>query len=67
MAITLRAARVNSNLSQAKAAEMLGVSKATLANYENGKTTPNTKVITLIEKSYGLSYDNIIFMPKKYD
>lgn len=66
MAITLKAARVNVNLSQDQAAKLLGISKATLANYEKGKTMPNTKIISKIENLYGLSYDDIIFLPRIY-
>ena len=38
--ITLAAARVNAGLSQQEAAKALGVSVATLQNYESGKTVP---------------------------
>ena len=66
MAITLKAARVNAGLKQKQAAEALGISEYTLSNYERGKSFPNVPVINEIEKLYGLSYDNIIFLPKDY-
>ncbi|MFR2614039.1 MAG: helix-turn-helix domain-containing protein, partial [Subdoligranulum sp.] len=38
--ISLAAARVNAGLNQQEAAKALGVSVATLQNYESGKTVP---------------------------
>lgn len=64
MAITLKAARVNKDLSQKKAAELLGISESTLFNYEKGKTFPPQPVIVKMEEVYGLSYNDIIFLPK---
>lgn len=64
MEITLKAARVNKGLSQKKAAELLGISESTLFNYEKGKTFPPQPVIVKMEEVYGLSYNDIIFLPK---
>lgn len=64
MAITLKAARVNANLTQAIAAEKLGVSCDTLINWENGKTFPNVPKIQLIEELYHVRYQDIIFSPE---
>ena len=36
--MTLKAARINRNLTQEEAAKMLEISTETLANYEQGKT-----------------------------
>ena len=58
---TLEAARVNSGLTQEKAAEMLGISKYTLINYETGKSYPNVPMIKKIEDLYGLEYKDIFF------
>lgn len=63
MAITLKAARVNKNLTQRQAAKMLGISESTLFNYEKGKTFPPQNVIARIENLYGLTYNDIIFLP----
>ena len=62
MAITLKAARVNKNLTRLKAAEILEISPDTLRNYENGKTFPNTAVIQKMETLYGLEYKDLIFL-----
>lgn len=63
MKLTLKAARVNKNLTQIEAAEMLGLSVDTLYNYENGRSFPNVQVIKRMESLYGLSYNDINFMP----
>lgn len=64
MAITLKAARVNKDLTQRQAAERLGISEATLFNYEKGKTFPPLDVIVKMENLYEWSYSDIIFLPK---
>ena len=63
MAITLKAARVNRNMTQSEAAEKLGISKDTLRNWEQGKSFPDVKAIKQIEALYGLSYNDISFLP----
>jgi len=63
MTMTLKAARVNINLTQVQAAELLGISKDTLYNYENGRSYPNVQIIKKIEEVYGLSYNDINFLP----
>lgn len=63
MAITLKAARVNANLTQPEAAEKLGVSTDTLRNWEKGKTFPNVQQIKNIEDAYGVSYNDLVFLP----
>lgn len=64
MAITLKAARVNKNLTQVEAAKLLGVSKDSLWNYENGRSFPDVRVVKKMEEVYGISYDNLIFLPR---
>jgi transcriptional regulator with XRE-family HTH domain len=63
MAITLKAARVNVGLTQKQAAEKLGISDNALWNYENGRSFPNVKVIKEMETVYGVSYNDLIFLP----
>jgi DNA-binding XRE family transcriptional regulator len=66
MQLTLKGARANAGLTQAKAAEKIGISKETLGNYENGKTFPNARVIEKMEEVYSVSYNDIIFLQKDY-
>jgi putative transcriptional regulator len=67
MAMTLKAARINAGLNQQKAAKMLGINVSTLSNYERAKSFPDVPTIKKIEKVYGVTYDDIIFLPKNYD
>lgn len=63
VAISLKAARVNANLTQECAAKRLGVSKGTLANYEMYKTIPSIEMAKKIAALYGLPIDGIVFLP----
>lgn len=63
MSITLRAARVNLGLNQKEAANLIGVSLSTLQNYEAGKSYPDVPIIERIEKVYGVTYGELIFLP----
>lgn len=57
--ITLAAARVNAGLNQQEAARALGVSVATLQNYESGKTIPQWSTVRKIEEVYHFPADYI--------
>lgn len=61
MAISMKAARVNANLTQTEAAEKLGISKNTLMNYEMRRTKPSVEMAENIAKLYGLPVYNIDF------
>lgn len=61
--ITLKAARINKNLSQKKAADALGVSNKTLWSWENGLSVPKADKIDAICELYEVPYDNLIFLP----
>ncbi|WP_287559075.1 helix-turn-helix transcriptional regulator [Dialister sp.] len=60
---TLKACRVNKRLTLKEAADRLGISEFTLGNYESGKTFPTVPIIARIERLYGISYNEIIFLP----
>lgn len=62
MAVTLKAARVNAELTQKEAAEKLGISKQTLANYEMYKTKPDIEMANKMVALYDLPVDAIIFL-----
>lgn len=64
MEISLSAARVNAGLDRKAAADKLGISPDTLANWENGITFPNVPQIMRIESLYGVSFADIKFIPK---
>lgn len=61
MAISMKAARVNANLTQTEAAEKLGISKNTLMNYEMRRTKPSVEMAEKIAALYGLAVYNIEF------
>ena len=61
--ITLEAARVNAGLTQKEVAEELKVSNKTVGSWEKGITFPAADKIDALCNLYGVSYDNIIFLP----
>ena len=66
MKFSLKAIRVNANMTQKEAAKKLGISRGTLANWENGRQFPDARHIAKIEKVYGIDYDRISFLPQNY-
>jgi len=65
MKVTLKALRANFNLNQHEMARIVGISKRTWQNYEQGKTVPSTAVLRNIEKYFNVSYDELIFCSGK--
>lgn len=61
MSLTLKACRVNKNLTQTEAANALGIRKETLANYEAARTFPDVPTIKKMEELYGVQYSDINF------
>lgn len=61
MSITLKAARVNKNMTQVEAAKALGIAVDTIRQYEAGNTFPDVPMIQKIEKLYSVSYNDINF------
>lgn len=59
--ITLKAARVNAGYPQREAAKLLGISPATLQNYEAGVTVPDWNMVKKIETTYNFPSDYIFF------
>lgn len=59
MRITLKAARVNKNLTQEQVADELKVTKKTVGSWESGKTSPKLEKIEQLCELYGVSYDDI--------
>ena len=64
MKITLKAARVNAELTLEDAAKALGITKNTLISYEKYRTIPDMAMGTAMASLYGTSVDNLIFLPK---
>ena len=64
MKITLKALRVNANLTQEAAAEKIGVTKATIMNWENNNTSPTGTQLMRICAAYNCGIADI-FLPDK--
>ena len=54
---------MNANLTQDQVAKELDVSNKTVCAWENGKSFPKANKIDALCKLYGISYDNINFLP----
>lgn len=63
MKITLRAARVNANIKQEEAARAIGVDKATIINWEKGRTSPRLDQMDKLCRLYNAPIDDI-FLPR---
>lgn len=61
MAIQLKAARVNANMTQEDVAKGLGVSKNTIVNYESYKSKPSVERAKALADMFGMSVDDIIW------
>ena len=59
--ITAAAARVNAGLNQEQASKEIGISKATLQNYENGKTMPPWDIVQKMQEVYDFPAAFIVF------
>ena len=63
MKITLKAARVNVGLTQNDVAKRVGVNKGTIVNYEKYRTIPDIETAKKLAIIYGLSVNDLIFLP----
>lgn len=63
LAISLKAARVNVNLTQEEAANRIGVTKDTIRNWERGKYYPAVDKLEVMLRVYNVKYDDLIFLP----
>ena len=61
MAIQLKAARVNANLTQGAVAKELGISKNSIVNYESYKSRPSVDLAKKFAELYGMTVDDIIW------
>ena len=63
MKLTLKKARLIAGLTQADVVTTLGINKGTLINYEKFRTLPDIETAKALAKLYGLSIDDLIFLP----
>lgn len=59
MKISLKAARVNANITQKESAERLGINRNTISNWEIGKSTPRADQMQELCSLYGVTSDDI--------
>ena len=59
MRLSIKALRINAGLRQTDMAVKLGVSRKTVAAWENGESIPRADKIDAICKVLGVGYDNI--------
>lgn len=59
--VSMKAARVNADLTLAQAADAFGVSISTVKNWEAKKTFPNQPMIDKICEVYSVPYDMLKF------
>lgn len=62
--ISLEAVRVNAKFTQKEWAKKLGVSNATVINWEKGNTEPNLSQLRIMSELSGIPMD-FIFVPVK--
>ena len=62
--ISLEAVRVNAKMKQKEWAKMLGVSQATVVNWEKGNTEPSLSQLRKMSELSGIPMD-FIFVPDK--
>lgn len=62
MKVTLRAARINADMTQEDAAKLMNVSVRTIANWEKGTTQPRFDQVAKLCQLYCVDIDNI-FLP----
>lgn len=60
--ISLKAARVNANLTQEEVAAEMGVTKQTIINWEKGKVVPGIPEMEKMSRLYNIGQD-YIFLP----
>jgi len=65
MKLTLRQLRRLNEISQKKAAELLGVSSDSIVRWERGETYPNALQIAEICRVYKLKFEDIEWNPPK--
>lgn len=63
MRVTIKAARVNRNLTQTAFAKKVGVGVKTVQNWESGVTSPRADKMPLICSVLECKIEDIIFLP----
>ena len=62
---TLKACRVNKNITQKEAAQRVGISARTLQNYEDGITFPPVDIAKRLLGLYDVGWNDVDFLIKE--
>lgn len=65
MQISLKAARVNAEMTQREAAERIGVDVSTLISWESGRTSPRAVQLQQLCDVYGVESVDFLFLRQK--
>ena len=66
MQISLKAARINADLTQEQTAELIGKTKQTIVNWENGVTEIKYKDLVTLSKLYNIPLE-MLKIPERRD
>lgn len=61
MKVSIKAARVNAELTMAEAARLIGISENTLRTWEKKISSPRADLMPQICKTYGCTYEDLEF------
>lgn len=64
--ISIKAARINKDLTQKELAKRLNVSNKTVSNWENGRSVPKADKIESLCAILEMPYDQINFLPRNH-
>lgn len=62
MRVTIKAARINKNMTQPEFAKAIGVGVRTVQNWESGASNPRADMMPVICKALECEFDDLIFL-----
>ncbi len=65
--VSLKAKRIDLELSIEEASKLIGISKYSLYNYENNRTVPSVEIARQIAKAYNVDIDDLRFGKRRSD
>lgn len=65
MKISLKAARVNAEMTQKEAADRMGIDVSTVISWENGRTSPKAVQLQKLCEVYGVNSVDFLFLRQK--
>lgn len=65
--VSLKAKRIDLELTIEEASKLIGISKYSLYNYENNRTVPSVEIARQIAKAYNVDIDDLRFGKRRSD